>query len=123
MRICGDEAHKIMKQCHEGPSGGHHGASETAKKVFDADFYRPTIYREAIKMVCSYDACKCASNISSRDEMLQRLIQVYEIFGVWVIDFMKPFPTSFCHHYILVAVDYVSKCVEAQALPTNEPGW
>ncbi|XP_076926596.1 uncharacterized protein LOC143589838 [Bidens hawaiensis] len=33
---------------------------------------------------------------------------------------MGPFPTSFSHRYILVAVDYVSKWAEAQALPTND---
>ncbi|GJX17621.1 reverse transcriptase domain-containing protein [Tanacetum coccineum] len=36
------------------------------------------------------------------------------------IDFMGPFPKSYKFEYILVAVDYVSKCAEAQALPTND---
>ncbi|XP_022841909.1 uncharacterized protein LOC111365593 [Olea europaea var. sylvestris] len=43
-----------------------------------------------------------------------------ELFDVWGIDFMGPFPTSFSNQYILVAVDYVSKWVEAVALPTND---
>ncbi|NAW23499.1 transposase family protein, partial [Salmonella sp. gx-f9] len=43
-----------------------------------------------------------------------------EIFDVWGIDFMGPFPSSFGNKYILVAVDYMSKWVEAQALPTND---
>ncbi|KOM51977.1 hypothetical protein LR48_Vigan09g063600 [Vigna angularis] len=43
-----------------------------------------------------------------------------EIFYVWGIDFMGPFPRSFSNQYILVAVDYVSKWVEAAALPTND---
>nr|GEV87280.1 reverse transcriptase domain-containing protein [Tanacetum cinerariifolium] len=36
------------------------------------------------------------------------------------IDFMGPFSSSKGNKYILVAVDYLSKCVEANALPTND---
>nr|GEU32183.1 reverse transcriptase [Tanacetum cinerariifolium] len=36
------------------------------------------------------------------------------------IDFMGPFPNSKGSKYILVDVDYLSKCVEAKALPTND---
>ncbi|KAI5336095.1 hypothetical protein L3X38_026229 [Prunus dulcis] len=43
-----------------------------------------------------------------------------EVFDVWGIDFMGPFPPSYNNLYILVAVDYVSKWVEAVALPTND---
>ena len=42
-------------------------------------------------------------------------ILIVEIFDVWGIDFMAPFPLSFGFEYILVAVDYVSKWVEAAA--------
>nr|GFB76274.1 reverse transcriptase domain-containing protein [Tanacetum cinerariifolium] len=36
------------------------------------------------------------------------------------IDFMGPFPSSRGNKYILVAVDYLLKWVEAKALPTND---
>ncbi|GJX77457.1 reverse transcriptase domain-containing protein [Tanacetum coccineum] len=42
------------------------------------------------------------------------------VFDVWGLDFMGPFPNSRGNTYILVAVDYVSKWVKAQALPTND---
>ncbi|GJZ14249.1 reverse transcriptase domain-containing protein [Tanacetum coccineum] len=48
-----------------------------------------------------------------------KYIQVCEIFDVWGIDFMGPFPLSNGNKYVLVAIDYVSKWVEAQAFPTN----
>jgi hypothetical protein len=43
-----------------------------------------------------------------------------EIFDVWGIDFMGPFPSSFGNLYILLAVDYVSKWVEAKATKTDD---
>ena len=43
-----------------------------------------------------------------------------QIFDVWGIDFMGPFPPSFGNLYILLAVDYVSKWVEAVACPKND---
>ncbi|GKF21457.1 reverse transcriptase domain-containing protein, partial [Tanacetum coccineum] len=52
--------------------------------------------------------------------MPQNNIQVCEVFDVWGLDFMGPFPDSRGNKYILVAVDYVPKWVEAQALLTND---
>nr|GEW90272.1 reverse transcriptase domain-containing protein [Tanacetum cinerariifolium] len=50
----------------------------------------------------------------------QNAIQVCEIFDVWGIDFMGTFPSSRGNKYILVAVNYLSKWVEAKALPAND---
>ncbi|GKB20834.1 reverse transcriptase domain-containing protein [Tanacetum coccineum] len=118
--VHGQEANDILKACHEGPTGGHHSANLTARKVFDAGFFWPTIYRDAHTMIKSCDTCQRQGKISQRDEMPQNAIQVCKIFDVWGIDFMGPFPSSHGNKYILVAVDYLSKWVEAKALPTND---
>nr|GEU30310.1 reverse transcriptase domain-containing protein [Tanacetum cinerariifolium] len=45
------QAVDILMACHNGPTGGHHGANYTAKKVFDSGFYWLMIYRDAHDMV------------------------------------------------------------------------
>ncbi|GKD27747.1 reverse transcriptase domain-containing protein [Tanacetum coccineum] len=118
--VAGQEAFDILKAFHSGHTGGHYGANYTAKKVFDLGFYWPTIYKDAHDLVTQCDTCLRQGKISQRDEMPQNSIQVCEIFEVWDIDFMGPFPSSRGNKYILVAVDYLSKWVEAKALPTND---
>ncbi|GKD48959.1 reverse transcriptase domain-containing protein [Tanacetum coccineum] len=118
--VHGQEANDILKAYHEGPTGGHHSANLTARKVFDVGFFWPTIYPDAHTMIKSCDTCQRQGKISQRDEMPQNAIQVCEIFDVWGIDFMGPFSSSHGNKYILIAVDYLSKWVEAKVLPTND---
>nr|GEY02986.1 reverse transcriptase domain-containing protein [Tanacetum cinerariifolium] len=72
--VHGKEAYDILKASHEGPTEGHHGANFTAKKVFDAVFFWPTIYRDAHNLVKSCDICQRQGKISHRDEMPQNVI-------------------------------------------------
>ncbi|GKE19341.1 reverse transcriptase domain-containing protein [Tanacetum coccineum] len=122
MRRCVAESEtlEILAHCHLGPTGGHHSANVTVKKVYESRFYRPSVFKDANEYVRRCDACQRSGNISSRNEMPQNNIQVCKVFDVWGLDFMGPFPQSRGNKYILVAVDYMSKWVEAQALPTND---
>ena len=49
--------------------------------------------------------------------MLMNCSLVIEPFGCWGFDFMGPFPSSHGYTHILVAIDYVTKWVEA--IPTK----
>ncbi|XP_038707240.1 uncharacterized protein LOC120002544 [Tripterygium wilfordii] len=75
---------------------------------------------DAYSFVLACDECQRTGNISNRNQMPLTNILEVELFDVWGIDFMGPFPNSSGNYYILVAVDYVSKWVEAMALPTND---
>ncbi|XP_024014714.1 uncharacterized protein LOC112088553 [Eutrema salsugineum] len=110
----------VPQECHGSAYGGHLGAFKTVVKVLQSGFWWPTMFRDAQVVVSSYDQCERQGNISKRSEMPQNPILEVEIFDCWGIDFMGPFVSSYGNKYILVAVDYVSKWVEAVASPTND---
>ena len=58
------------------------------------------------------DKCQRLGKISRRHMMPLNPILVVDLFDVWGIYFMGPFPSSLGYLYILVGVDYVSKWVE-----------
>ncbi|RVW68010.1 Retrovirus-related Pol polyprotein from transposon 17.6 [Vitis vinifera] len=82
-----EEQQGILSHCHENACGGHFASQKTAMKVLQSGFTWPSLFKDAHIM--------------------------FDLFDVWGIDFMGPFPMSFGNSYILVGVDYVSKWVEA----------
>ncbi|GJV92149.1 reverse transcriptase domain-containing protein [Tanacetum coccineum] len=78
MRRCvaGNEILKILAHCHSGPIGGHHSASITGRKVYEAGFYWPSIFKDAKDYVMKCDSCQKSGNMSSRNEMPQNNIQI-----------------------------------------------
>ncbi|CAM8974106.1 unnamed protein product [Rhodiola kirilowii] len=116
--VAEEEMRDILYHCHSSQYGGHGSGAKTASKVLQSGFYWPTLFGDAYEFVKACDQCQRTGNISKRHEMPQQSILPVEIFDVWGIDYMGPFPSSFGNQYILVAVDYVSKWVEVVASPT-----
>ncbi|CAN6704199.1 unnamed protein product [Malus baccata var. baccata] len=114
------EIQSILNFCHTYAYGGHFGTQRTVRKVLECGFYWPTIFKDARTFCIACDRCQRTGNIGPKDQMLQNPIFNVEIFDVWGIDFMGPFPSSHGFVYILLAVDYVSKWVEARATRTND---
>ncbi|GKB66173.1 reverse transcriptase domain-containing protein, partial [Tanacetum coccineum] len=52
-------------------------ANVTAKKVYEAGFYWPSVFKDANEYVRQCDACQISGNISLRNEMPQNNIQRY----------------------------------------------
>ena len=81
-------------------------------RVLHCGFFWPTLLKDAHWFYKQCDACQRRGNLGPRDEMPLTYILEVELFDVWGIDFMGPFPPSNGNVFILLAVDYVSRWVE-----------
>ena len=115
-----DEMHSILNHCHTLPCGGHFGGQRTEANVLQSGFYWPSLFKDAHRFVSTCDKCQRMGNISRKDEPPMHPILEVELFDLWGIDFMGPFPASYSNLYFLLAVDYVSKWVEAIPTRTND---
>nr|GEV79426.1 hypothetical protein [Tanacetum cinerariifolium] len=95
------EAIDILKACHYGPTGGHHGPNYIAKKVFDSGFYWPTIYRDAQDLVKNCDVF----NVKARFRKEMRCHKT---------------PSKFEKFLTFGVLTLWARSVEAKALPTND---
>ena len=116
----------ILNHCHTLPCGGHFGGQRTAAKVLQPGFYWPSLFKDSHQFVSTCDKCQRKGSISRKDEPAMNTIMEVELFDLWGMDLMGPFPPpppppppppSFNNLYILIAVDYDSKWVEA--IPTR----
>ncbi|CAN6554889.1 unnamed protein product [Malus baccata var. baccata] len=114
------EFNSIIAFCHSYACGGHFGTQRTAFKVLESGFYWLTLFKDARTFCITCDRCQRTGTIGAKDQITQTPIFNVEIFDVWGMDFMGPFPPSYGFTYILLAVDYVSKWVEAKATHTND---
>jgi hypothetical protein len=111
-----EEINNVIYHCHTGPVGGHAASSKTQAKILQAGLFWPTMFKDVFHYVKSCDPCQKTGKMTRRHEMPQQGILEVELFDVWGIDFIGPLPSSKGYKHILVAVDYVSKWVEA--IPT-----
>jgi len=108
-----EEGMRIIQKYHSSLYGGHYGVFHTHAKIWQSGFFWPTMYEDTKDSIRRCGACQRHGNINTRDATpLTNNLQI-ELFDVWGIDYMGPFVKSRNYEYILVAVDYVSKCVEA----------
>ncbi|KAL6325915.1 hypothetical protein AAG906_038406 [Vitis piasezkii] len=114
------EQQGILSHCHENACGGHFAYQKTAMKVLQSGFTWPSLFKDSHIMCRSCDRCQRPGKLTRRNQMPMNPILIVDLFYVWGIDFMGPFPMSFGNSYILVGVDYVSKWVEAIPCKHND---
>ena len=96
------EQQGILSHCHESACGGHFTSQKIAMTVFQSGFSWPLVFKDAHTMCRSCDRCQRLGKLTRRNQMPMNPILIVDLFDVWGIDFMGPFPMSFGNSYILV---------------------
>ncbi|GJU67128.1 reverse transcriptase domain-containing protein [Tanacetum coccineum] len=103
--------------CHNGPTGGHHGANLSHKKVLTPVSSGTTIDKVAHEFVKNCDSCNVKEKTSNVMGCLKTQSKFVKSLTLG-IDFYGTFPSSrLGNKYILGAVLFGTKWVEAKALP------
>eukprot|EP00253_Pinus_taeda_P017078 PITA_17078 len=115
-----EEAEKVLNDGHSGACGGHQSSYATTQKNLRAGYFWPTMFKDYITVVRSCHACQIFDSKTRRPPALLQPVVVVGPFAKWGIDFMTCNPTSAGGHgYIIVAVDYFTKWVEAMPTLNN----
>ncbi len=106
----------ILQGLHEEACGGHFAHDLTTKKILQAGYVWPTLHIDVQYWCKSCHRCQVNGNRRLLHGPRQ-LVIASGPFEKWGIDAMGPLPrTSNGKVYIIVAVDYMTKWVEAQSV-------
>ncbi|XP_073219715.1 uncharacterized protein [Cicer arietinum] len=109
------EAEKIIQEVHEGSFGTHANGHTMARKILRADYYWLTMESDCFSHVKKCHKCQIyADKIHVPPTSLNVLTSPwpFSMWGMDVIGLIEP-KASNGHRFILVAIDYFTKWVEA----------
>ena len=111
------EANTILRELHQGLCGSHQGAKTIAVRARRVGYYWPNMSVDAMNMVRRCEKCQYYAKISHNPAQPMKSIASVWPFDTWGIDIVGQFtPGKGQVKYLIVAVDYFTKWVEAKPL-------
>ncbi|XP_076891437.1 uncharacterized protein LOC143542837 [Bidens hawaiensis] len=114
-----EEAEYIIREIHEGKCGMHMRAKMVAARAMRAGYYWPAMFLSALREIRKCDSCQINAPITRKPKLNLVPVSSSWPFRKWGIDIVGPFPErSVKAKFLVVAIDYFSKWVEAKPLVT-----
>jgi hypothetical protein len=113
------EGIELMKEIHAGLCGSHIGSIPLLGKVFRQGFYWPKAASDAADLVQKCENCQKCARDQKQPSALTQLIQSTWPLKRWGLDLLGPLPPAQGNlRYVVLAVEYFSKWIEAKPLAT-----
>ncbi|KAL2237799.1 UNVERIFIED_CONTAM: Ribonuclease HI [Sesamum indicum] len=107
----------VMREIHEGSCGNHSGARSLAQKIMRQGYFWPTLVKDSKDLVRKCESCQKYASLIHQPATPMEPIKIACPFDKWGIDIVRPFPPAQAQKkFIIVAVEYFSKWVEAEAV-------
>ena len=114
-----DEAKYILEEIHEGICGDYAGPRSLVSKVIRIGYFWPTMQVDVLELVKKCDKYQRFGNVQRLPVERMTMITSSWPFTQWGIDIVGPLPLGKGQvKFLLVAIDYFTKWVEAEALAT-----
>ncbi|XP_011100645.1 uncharacterized protein LOC105178795 [Sesamum indicum] len=107
----------LMREIHEGSCGNHSGARSLAQKIMRQGYFWPTLVKDSKDLVRKRESCQKYASLIHQPATPMEHIRIACPSDQWGIDIVGPFPPAQAQKkFIIVAVEYFSKWVEAEAV-------
>jgi hypothetical protein len=107
----------MLNDFHTGACGGHLSGLETTQKILHTGYFWLTFIKDCIKSIKKCHLCQIFSQNMRAHPTPMFLVIIVGPFTKWGIDYTTCNPPSTRGHcYIIVAVDYFTKWVEAMPM-------
>ncbi|RDX93898.1 Gypsy retrotransposon integrase-like protein 1, partial [Mucuna pruriens] len=117
--IEGEEARYMIKEVHEGLCSSHIGGWALASKIARAGYYWPTLKEDCMDYVRRCDKCQRFIEVGNAPPKQLHAITSPWPFHKWGVDILGPFPPAPGQvKYLIVAIDYFTKWIEAEPVTT-----
>ncbi|XP_074573491.1 uncharacterized protein LOC141829917 [Curcuma longa] len=112
-----EDADYVLREAHLGCCGDHPGSRSLARKILLAGYFWPTLQKDATELVNTCVHCQKYQPFGRRPTEQLKAATTSCPFDQWGLDIVGPLPMGPQQKkFLLVAVDYFSKWVEAEAL-------
>ncbi|XP_019457605.1 PREDICTED: uncharacterized protein LOC109357992 [Lupinus angustifolius] len=109
----------VLREVHEGSCEHHLGVASLAKKVLRVGYYWPTMEKDATDLTRKCTCCQLFADFHKAPPEELTTTQAPWPFCKWGMDILGPFPqTTGQMKFLIVAIDYFTKWIEAEALAT-----